>query len=377
MKKSIKLALRASEIRSDINKLPAGEDSVEKRTGAAWPARYGRDGIPRRAHRGSRGRGDPAGRARHHSRGTCVPGAGVEGRVAARLPRGHGREAADRRREGAAGTPGPLRSRSAVGNGGAPPGRACRASRRCGLAGAGRLVTCNSTASSAACSPAPRRRRLASRCRRLRPASRIIRSSPPPTRPQFSRRMQPRATRRTPGITAHVIEPVRLQRSYVFRREDQAVLSGLEEALRNDLSMAVSDLLDAQVLAGDGTTGAEFDGFLATAANGRHRRTGATPPAASPSHWLPARSQEASTGNTPAACRSAPSWSATTPPAIWRRSSRPTTRTRRSPTRAAPPCGRWRARISLPSPRRSKRAFLPAWARRARTRSVRSGRVCS
>ena len=70
------------------------------------------------------------------------------------------------------------------------------------------------------------------------------------------------------GITAHVIEPVRLQRSYVFRREDQAVLSGLEEALRNDLSMAVSDLLDAQVLAGDGTTGAQFDGFLATAANG-------------------------------------------------------------------------------------------------------------
>ena len=70
------------------------------------------------------------------------------------------------------------------------------------------------------------------------------------------------------GITAHVIEPVRLQRSYVFRREDQAVLSGLEEALRNDLSMAVSDLLDAQVLGGDGTTGAQFDGFLATAANG-------------------------------------------------------------------------------------------------------------
>ena len=70
------------------------------------------------------------------------------------------------------------------------------------------------------------------------------------------------------GITAHVIEPVRLQRSYVFRREDQAVLSGLEEALRNDLSMAVSDLLDRQVLAGDGTTGAQFSGFLATLANG-------------------------------------------------------------------------------------------------------------
>ena len=70
------------------------------------------------------------------------------------------------------------------------------------------------------------------------------------------------------SIVANVIEPVRLQRSYVFRREDQAVLGGLEEALRADLSMSVSDLLDAQVLAGDGTTGAQFSGFLATAANG-------------------------------------------------------------------------------------------------------------
>ncbi|MCE2492750.1 MAG: phage major capsid protein [Alphaproteobacteria bacterium] len=70
------------------------------------------------------------------------------------------------------------------------------------------------------------------------------------------------------GITAHTIAPTRLQRSYLFRREDQAVLAGLEEALRADLSMAVSDLLDQQVLAGDGTTGAQFSGFLATAANG-------------------------------------------------------------------------------------------------------------
>ncbi len=70
------------------------------------------------------------------------------------------------------------------------------------------------------------------------------------------------------GITAHVVEPVRLQRSYLYRREDQAVLGGLEEALRYDLSGSVSDLLDLQVLAGDGTTGAQFSGFLATAANG-------------------------------------------------------------------------------------------------------------
>ena len=70
------------------------------------------------------------------------------------------------------------------------------------------------------------------------------------------------------GIVANVIEPKRLQRSYLFRGEDQAVLGGLEEALRADLSMAVADLLDAQVLAGDGSTGAEFSGFLATSANG-------------------------------------------------------------------------------------------------------------
>ena len=70
------------------------------------------------------------------------------------------------------------------------------------------------------------------------------------------------------AITAHTIAPTRLQRSYLFRREDQAVLAGMEEALRADLSMAISDLLDAQVLAGDGTTGAEFGGFLATSANG-------------------------------------------------------------------------------------------------------------
>ena len=69
------------------------------------------------------------------------------------------------------------------------------------------------------------------------------------------------------GITAHTISPTRLQRSYLFRREDQAVLAGLEEALRADLSGAVSTLLDAQVLAGDGSA-PNFGGFLAASANG-------------------------------------------------------------------------------------------------------------
>ena len=69
------------------------------------------------------------------------------------------------------------------------------------------------------------------------------------------------------GITAHTIGPRRLQRSYLFRREDQAVLAGLEEALRSDLSGAVSTLLDQQVLAGSGAA-PNFAGFLAAAANG-------------------------------------------------------------------------------------------------------------
>ena len=69
------------------------------------------------------------------------------------------------------------------------------------------------------------------------------------------------------SITAHVLSPARLQRSYVFRREDQSVLAGLEEALRADLSGAVSTLLDKQVLSGDGTTGAQLPGFFATPAN--------------------------------------------------------------------------------------------------------------
>ena len=72
------------------------------------------------------------------------------------------------------------------------------------------------------------------------------------------------------GITAHVIEPKRLaEQSYLFRREDQAVLGGLEEALRADLSMAVSDLLDAsKCLTETARLERSSAGFLATAANG-------------------------------------------------------------------------------------------------------------
>ena len=68
-------------------------------------------------------------------------------------------------------------------------------------------------------------------------------------------------------ISANTLSPKRIQAEYIFRREDAARLMGLEEALRGDLADQLSDLLDAQVLAGAGT-GANIGGFLATAANG-------------------------------------------------------------------------------------------------------------
>ena len=68
-------------------------------------------------------------------------------------------------------------------------------------------------------------------------------------------------------ITANTLSPKRLQAEYIFRREDAARLMGIEEALRGDLSSVLSNLLDFQVLAGAGT-GANIGGFLATPANG-------------------------------------------------------------------------------------------------------------
>ena len=91
----------------------------------------------------------------------------------------------------------------------------------------------------------------------------------------------------------------------VFRREDQAVLGGLEEALRADLSMAVSDLLDAQVLAGDGTTGAQFGGFLATPANGGLTARSDTPARVTFALAAAEAASGASTANLPVASGSA------------------------------------------------------------------------
>lgn len=62
-------------------------------------------------------------------------------------------------------------------------------------------------------------------------------------------------------------EPSRLTAKYSWRIEDTAVTEELESALRNDLSMAFSNALDAQVIAGNGTS-PNLAGFLATKANG-------------------------------------------------------------------------------------------------------------
>ena len=67
------------------------------------------------------------------------------------------------------------------------------------------------------------------------------------------------------AITPNALGPVRLQARVQFRVEDAMSVMGLESALREDLSRAISDQLDAQVVSlGD----ARVRGFLATAANG-------------------------------------------------------------------------------------------------------------
>ena len=68
-------------------------------------------------------------------------------------------------------------------------------------------------------------------------------------------------------LTAVTFTPTRIQFEYIARREDRARMLGLDEVLRADLSMAIADRVDAQVLAGDGSA-PNFGGFLSVAANG-------------------------------------------------------------------------------------------------------------
>ena len=68
-------------------------------------------------------------------------------------------------------------------------------------------------------------------------------------------------------LTAITFTPTRIQFEYVMRREDRARMLGLDDLLRTDISMAVSDRVDAQVLNGNGTA-PNFGGFLSAAASG-------------------------------------------------------------------------------------------------------------
>ena len=68
-------------------------------------------------------------------------------------------------------------------------------------------------------------------------------------------------------LTAVTFTPTRIQFEYIMRREDRARMLGLDEVLRRDLSSAIADQVDAQVLVGDGSA-PNFGGFLAAAASG-------------------------------------------------------------------------------------------------------------
>ena len=66
-------------------------------------------------------------------------------------------------------------------------------------------------------------------------------------------------------ITPNTLAPVRLQARLQFRIEDAMVTAGLESGLADDLTMALGDRLDAQLI---GLGDANVRGFLATAAHG-------------------------------------------------------------------------------------------------------------
>ena len=53
------------------------------------------------------------------------------------------------------------------------------------------------------------------------------------------------------AFSADVLSPSRLQASFFYSREDRARFMGMDSALRDNLSAALSDKLDQQILAGD------------------------------------------------------------------------------------------------------------------------------
>lgn len=60
-----------------------------------------------------------------------------------------------------------------------------------------------------------------------------------------------------------VVKPKRMTARYTFAIEDAAVFQGMEAALRDDLSGAISEEMDKEILAGDGT-GQHVSGFFDT-----------------------------------------------------------------------------------------------------------------
>ena len=69
------------------------------------------------------------------------------------------------------------------------------------------------------------------------------------------------ATETTGSFSADVLSPARLQASFFYSREDRARFAGMDESLRENLSMGLADGLDAQIIAGtDGLlTGTNLD----------------------------------------------------------------------------------------------------------------------
>ena len=54
------------------------------------------------------------------------------------------------------------------------------------------------------------------------------------------------------AFTATVVSPKRIQGSFFIRREDRARLAGMEEALRRNLNMAMSDRFDSEIIGANG-----------------------------------------------------------------------------------------------------------------------------
>ena len=86
----------------------------------------------------------------------------------------------------------------------------------------------------------------------------------------------------TGAFTAFELSPARIQGSFFIAREDRARLAGMESSLRENLSMALADELDQQVLTGseglfagtnlagnDVSTATDFAAFLSGLAYGR------------------------------------------------------------------------------------------------------------